>query len=165
MVGQTHLAGPWGISAADEGDVTHRVVGGAEGARSGKDRRGVSTGNAGDALDGEHRKPLFVVEGRKNPGEAARKHRLADARRPQQEQVVPAGGCNFEGSARERLTTHIGKFVEARGGACRLHIARGIEGASLVEGIGDFGEVVGDANLQGAGAELEGRHKRRFSTD
>jgi hypothetical protein len=140
------------------------VVGGAERACSGKDGRGVGTGNASHALYGEHRKALFVVEGRENPREPAREHRFADAGRPEKQEIVPARRCDFEGAARERLSANVGEFVETGDYACRLHITWRIEGASIVEGIGDFREVVSDADLKGAGTELKGSDERRFGT-
>ena len=67
------------------------------------------------------------VERRQDAGQAARQHRLARAGRPDEQQVVAAGGGDLERAPRERLAAHVGEVGVACSAAAR---GRGSGGAT-----------------------------------
>src|SRR3989442_14747804 len=58
-------------------------------------------------VDPSHLERLFLVERRQDAREAARQHRLAGARRPAEQQVVPTGGGELERAARAVLSADV----------------------------------------------------------
>jgi hypothetical protein len=77
-------------------------------------------GGAGSEDPGERIKRCdlyggFLAEVRQESYEATGGHRLARARRPEEEHVVPAGGRYLEGAPQAPLTLQIGEVALAGG--------------------------------------------------
>ena len=93
--------------AADERGVARRVVRGAERATPIEILTGgEQPGHAGDDRDLER---LVVIERRQQAGDGPRQEGLAGTRRPDHEQVVPAGQGHLERPAGDGLTAHLGQ--------------------------------------------------------
>jgi hypothetical protein len=56
---------------------------------------------------------LLARQGRQDPGKTAREHRLAGARRPAQQQVVPTGSGQLQRSPCPFLASHVGEVRQS----------------------------------------------------
>jgi len=61
-------------------------------------------------VDPRHLEHLGVGQRRQDPGQAAREHRLASARRPGEEKVVATGGGELERAAGAFVPPHLGEL-------------------------------------------------------
>ena len=65
--------------------------------------------DARDAVDARDLERLLARERRQERGEAPREHRLAAARRPLQQQVVPTRGRDLQCAQRQLVSAHVGQ--------------------------------------------------------
>ncbi len=105
-VGQTDLAGTRRRAAAGEAGAGHRVVRRAEGAHA--DDRVFSAREPRDGVDLRRLDHLLAAHIRQDGGETSRHHRLAGARRPDAEDIVPARGGHLEGALDALLPLDVG---------------------------------------------------------
>jgi hypothetical protein len=88
MVGQRHLTRHRHVAPADQADIRDGMVRRAK--RAGRDPRRAVAGAASDAVDTRRLNGLGEGHRRQGGGEAPCQHRLARARRTQEEDVVAA---------------------------------------------------------------------------
>ena len=86
------------------------------------------------------RAPRVVVEQRQEPGQALRQHALARARRPDEQQAVPAGGCNFQRAPRGGLAADVGEVGRRAGTAGQFAAGFEREPGAAQERIADRGQ-------------------------
>ena len=100
-----------GRAAADDGGHRRRVVRRPERRR----REQPVAGSPRPAADqtARHLEGVERVERREQPGEPLGEHRLAGAGRPDEEEVVPAGGGDLEGAPGEHLAPDLGEVGRA----------------------------------------------------
>ena len=113
---EARLARPDAGPAADERLGRDRVVRCPERPPQAEPRARVV--QASDRVDPADLGRLAVVEERQQAGGRARQQRLADARRPGEGDVVPAGDRDLQGAARDDLPDHrreVGRVIELRG--------------------------------------------------
>ena len=113
VVRQADFAWPRMRPAADERGIRNRVVRSAKGTFANRPAAGRQ--QAGHRMNRRGLERFFERQRRQNAGHPPRHHRLARARRAHQQQVVAAGGRNFERPARQKLAAHVGE-IEA---SCR----------------------------------------------
>ncbi len=149
-MGEAHLSGPRAARpATDQGGDRRRVVRRPEGRHP--HESGARSEDARHRVDPGHREGGLVAEQRQQPGEAARKHRLAGARRPGQQQVVGARGGDLERppgpllAAHVREVRHLGERLEVVGR--RRQRRRVAFAAQVGDGVGE----VADADRLDAG--------------
>ena len=113
-MGQGHFSRPGHWSAADETGIGNGVVGAAEGPTG--DQRLAARKQTDDGMDlGGFQgfvEALGGEDGRQAPGQ----HGLAAARRPDEQQVVIAGGSHFESTLDMLLAAHLGEICFRNGG-------------------------------------------------
>ena len=110
-------------AAAHQPRVGDGVVGRAEGALAQQARAGRQ--QPGHAVDARHLQRLVVRHGRQDGGDGARQQRLAAARRPAHEHVVPARGGHGQPPLHVLLPDHLAQVGAALG---RLRGGRGFGG-------------------------------------
>src|SRR5690349_22679741 len=66
-----------------------------------------------DRVDARDLERLLAGERRQDPGQAAREHRLAGARRPTEQQVVPTRRGQLQRPPRPFLAMDVGKVLQA----------------------------------------------------
>jgi hypothetical protein len=94
VVGQRDFARPHRLAPADQTGVADGVVRAAE--RAVLEEPAIGREKTGDAVNLGHHQRLFEVERRQERGEAPSQHRLAPARRADQEQIVSTRGGDLE---------------------------------------------------------------------
>ena len=104
--------GPDAGPAADDRGRRRRVVRRAE--RAACARAALRRQEPGDGVDPRDLERRVGAERRQDPGQPPREHRLARARRPGEQQVVPAGGGDLERAPRPLLAAHVGEVRHAR---------------------------------------------------
>ena len=119
VMGERYLSGTRIAAAADQRDAARSVMRRAE--RRRRPVRRVET--PGERRDRRTRKRVVLAERRQQSGQTLREHRLACARRADQQHAVRAGRCDLERSLCRRLSTHVGE-VERRA-VCRRDPACG----------------------------------------
>ena len=123
------------------------------------DERLVMRQQTGDRMDARHLERRLRVERREDAGQPPREHRLARARRPAEQQVVPAGCGDLERAPRALVPSHVREV----GRRNRLRMARRCDlvRLELAPQIGDgIGEMPERQSLD-AGERSLGRRLRR----
>ena len=106
VVGKAHLAGAGERTAAHDGGGADTVVRAAE--RPRPDQPLAAAQQPGNRVDGAGLQRFFVGQRRQDTGQPLGQHALAGARRPHQQQIVPACGGDLQRAARLALAAHIG---------------------------------------------------------
>ena len=96
VMGQTHLAGARRAAAADQRRRRQRVMRSAE--RAHGTRRRARRDEPRDRLNGDDLQRFIFGERGEDGGQASREHRLAAARRADEQQRVTARGSDFGGA-------------------------------------------------------------------
>ena len=109
MMGERYLAGLRERSAADEGGLTDRVVRKTKRPRP-HDARATDE-QSGHAVNFRHLERFLQRHRWKNRWKAPREHRLAAARRSDEQKIVTAGGRDLEGALGGDLTAHVGQIA------------------------------------------------------
>ncbi len=112
---------------------------------------------AGDAVDLGGLDGLIEGQRRQNAGESFRKHRLAGPRRANHQDVVGAGGGNFQSPLGGGLAAHVAKVQ--RCGRLRLMPVGSRRGRFEIVGPGDHGH---DFRQAARAVHLDVLHHRRF---
>jgi len=147
VVRQARLAWTGVAAAADHPGRAGAGVRAAERAVLEQARRGFLRHQRVDLGDGDG---LRQGEGWQQAGQAAGEHRLARARRPEKEEVVPAGGRHFEGPFGRLLASHL-REIGAVG-----------PGASGEQGSGDRGDRLRPGQVvDGFGQAEKADHRHR----
>ena len=107
VVGERDFAGAGNGAAADEAGVGDGVVRGAEGALG--DESGFGVEDAGDGMDLGGLEGFVEAERREDRGEPAGEHGFAGAGRADHQDVVAAGGGDFEGALGGLLAADVGE--------------------------------------------------------
>src|ERR1019366_5424633 len=115
------------------------VVGRTEGALM--EESGAGPQGAGDAVDLGGFDGLLEGERRQDAGEALGEHGLAGAGRANHEDIVYAGGGDFEGAFGHGLAAHVTE-IRRRFGWLRMAVLRGNRGRELL-GAGEQGDHLG----------------------
>ena len=109
-------------AASDDGRHRRAVMGRAK--RPPVHQRPLSRQQADDGVDARDLESLVPGQLGQHPGQATRQHRLADARRPGEEEVVAARRGKLERSPRSLLSAHVGQI---RNLGARIAVGRGLE--------------------------------------
>ncbi len=111
---QAHFPRPGPRPAADHPGVAHGVVRRTK--RPCRHQRMALGKRAGHAMDLRGLERLLQAQARQNGGETPGKHRLARTRRPDHQQIVPAGRRDFQRSLGDRLASDLGEIHAVRCG-------------------------------------------------
>ena len=158
MVSERHLAGPRARSAAHDGRRGSTVVRRPERRRCERDRFRAT--GAGDGVDARHLERRLGDRAGARSRESAREHRLADSRRPREQEVVAAGGGDLECPTCTLLPANVG---EIRRGSARVGVdwRRACGRISLAsEVLGRLGQVPDRHGIDACEGDLRLRTRR-----
>ncbi len=150
VVGQADFAGLRIGTAAHEGDVRYGVVRGAEGSHG--NQRVFFAHLACHAVDLGCFEGFFEAEWRQDGWQPLGKHRLAAARRADENHVVATGGGNLEGALDFFLPLDVGKvelvLVQVAGKLGARVDDCGLDGFGAVEVVDDLDDVFGTVDFE-----------------
>jgi hypothetical protein len=123
VVRERDFPGANGVPAADQAGIADGVVRASERTRGNEPSIGGQ--EACDAVDHRDGERFVECEGRQERRKTAREHRLAPARRPDEQEVVTAGGSDLERSASGELAANVSEI--GAGSAGLVERCRGSE--------------------------------------
>ena len=145
VVGEGDFAGARDHASADEAGVGYGVVGGAEGAVG--DEAFVAVEDAGDGVDLGGLEGFFEAQRGEDGREALGEHGFAGAGRADHEDVVAAGGGDFQGALGDVLAADVAEvglifdgFVEEEGAVDDEGLGEDVALRRRVEELADFEE-------------------------